>query len=94
VLAGDAVETDHDTVDQLERLSEPRLQARAEPPSHPHLGTAAQHRDVVAVRVLPQFADEIDVDDRGAMAADESPRVERFLERSDQAAMRMRRTIP
>src|SRR5262245_53737956 len=53
-----------------ERLSQTLLEPRPKSPSDADFGAAAEDRDVVAVRILPQLAHEIDVDDGGAMDAD------------------------
>ena len=55
-------------------LAEPRLQPVAEAPSDADLRLIAQHGDIVAVRILPELVDDIDVDDGGAVDADEPAR--------------------
>ena len=70
-------------------MSQAFLETLAEPASHPHLGAATQHRDVVAMGILAQLGHQVDVDHGRAVDADELPRVERHFERPDQRAMQV-----
>ena len=89
-FAGPSVVLCLDVTLRSERLGEPGAKTRQETPANPHFRTVAQDRDVVAVRILAEFAHDVDVHNRRAVSADEASRVEGRLERSEQRPVQVR----
>jgi hypothetical protein len=75
--------------DRSQRLAKTLLQAQAVAAPQPHPRSRSQHDDQVPVRILLQFVDDVEIDDRGAMDANEAARVERVVEIAQQAAMEL-----
>jgi hypothetical protein len=57
---------------RLQRLPQSHFEARTKRAPDPNVSLIPQHRHVLAVGILPQLLDHVDVDDGGAVNADES----------------------
>src|SRR5262245_16754481 len=74
---------------ESQRLTESRAQAFTKMPADTHFGLVAQDGHIVAVRILAQFDDDIDVDDGRSMDTHEPPFVEHFVQGTEQTAMKV-----
>jgi hypothetical protein len=80
-------------VEVSELLTKPRLQPCAEPSSDADLRPISEHRHVVGVHILAEFRDDVDVDDGGAVDANEPPGIERVVERAEQGPVLVGRSV-